>query len=263
MNAPRLDYDRTTYEDPGIVALYSETPALQPPEQTFLDALRPAIGDMDVLDLGVGTGRSARFFAPPAKSYLGLDYSSTMIERCRQQLPHFDFVLGDASRLDFVADASYDVVLFTYNGIDHLGLAGRQRALSEMRRVLRPRGKMLFSSHNTNFLPEIVERYRFRIGGGVRETLRSMKWSLVFNLHNPTLRFRLPLRVDIVNDGLHDFRTAGVCYIRPDVQITALRELGMDDIQCAENYSTAFIDGGDASVAMLPSPWVYYICRKP
>ena len=59
--------------------------------------------------------------------------------------------------LDFAADNSYDFVLFSYNGIDHLELPERERALSEMKRVLRPGGIMAFSSHNANFLPVVVD----------------------------------------------------------------------------------------------------------
>src|SRR5215207_6485792 len=108
---------------------------------------------MDMLDLGVGAGRTAWFFAPRVKTYLGLDYARTMIDRCNQDLPAYKFVVGDACRLDFAADNSYDFVLFSYNGIDHLELPERERALSEMKRVLRPGGLMAFSSHNANYLP--------------------------------------------------------------------------------------------------------------
>ena len=65
--------------------------------------------------------------------------------------------------LDFAADNSYDFVLFSYNGIDHLELPERERALIEMKRVLRPGGLMAFSSHNANFLPVVVDNYRFRL----------------------------------------------------------------------------------------------------
>ena len=56
---------------------------------------------------------------------------------------------------------------------------------------------------------------------------------MMFNLHNPTLRFRLPLDVGMVNDGLHAFKSSGICYIRPDLQAAALARLGMTDIRCA------------------------------
>jgi SAM-dependent methyltransferase len=168
-----------------------------------------------------------------------------------------------ACHLDFAADNSYGFVLFSHNGIDHLELPERERALVEMKRVLRPGGLMAFSSHNTNFLPVVVDNYRFRLRASLRETARSLKWMMVFNFQNPTLRFRLPLDVGMVKDGLHAFRSSGICYIRPDLQAAALARLGWTDIRCAMNDSAHFLDGSDPQVATFGSPWVYYRCRKP
>jgi SAM-dependent methyltransferase len=258
----RGDRDRDTYEDPAIVASYGRNPELQPPEQTLLDQLAPELAGMDMLDLGVGAGRTAWFFAPRVRTYLGLDYARTMIDRCRRDLPAYAFAVGDACHLE-LADSTYDLVLFSYNGIDHLELPDRALALSEMKRVLRPGGRMAFSSHNANFLPAIVDRFRFRVHDSARETARSLKWAIMFNWCNPTLRFRLPLAVGMVNDGLHSFRSSGICYIRPDLQVEALARLGMADIRCAGNESAAYIAGSEPVVAGLASPWVYYQCRKP
>jgi len=263
MKRRRGDRDRGTYEDPQIVSSYGRDRRLQPPEQTLLDELGPDLGRMDMLDLGVGAGRTAWHFAPLAKSYLGVDCARTMVERSQHDLPAYRFIVGDATDLDFAADNSYDFVLFSYNGIDHLELAEREDALAEMKRVLRPGGIMAFSSHNTNFLGAIVDRFRFRLQPSLRETARSLKWALMFNLHNPTLRFRLPLTVGMVNDGLHSFKSSGICYIRPDLQVAMLERLGMQDIRCAQNDDADYNQGSDPAVATFASPWVYYRCRKP
>jgi ubiquinone/menaquinone biosynthesis C-methylase UbiE len=263
MKRQRGDRDRGTYEDLEIVSSYGRNRQLQPPEQTLLDELGPDLGRMEMLDLGVGAGRTAWHFAPHAKTYLGLDYARTMVERCQHDLPAYRFVVGDASDLDFAGDNSYDFVLFSYNGIDHLELPDRERALAEMKRVLRPGGIMAFSSHNANFLGTIVDRFRFRLHRSLRETARSLKWALLFNFHNPTLRFRLPLGVGIVNDGLHSFKSSGICYIRPDLQVAMLERLDMQDIRCAPNDDADYNLGSDPVVATFTSPWVYYRCRKP
>lgn len=63
---------------------------------------------MEMLDLGVDAGRTAWHFAPQARSYLGLDYARTMVERRQHDLPAYRFIVGDASDLDFAADNSYD-----------------------------------------------------------------------------------------------------------------------------------------------------------
>ncbi len=66
---------------------------------------------MDMLDIGVGGGRTTRHFAPLARTYLGVDYSAAMIARCKREFPSFRFAVADARRLAFAADESYDLVL--------------------------------------------------------------------------------------------------------------------------------------------------------
>ena len=68
MKCQRGDRDRGTYEDPQVVASYGRTRELQLPEQALLDEFGPALVRMDMLDLGVGAGRTAWFFAPRVKT---------------------------------------------------------------------------------------------------------------------------------------------------------------------------------------------------
>ena len=258
------DRDRGTYDDPAIVAAYAREVDLQPAEIAIRDSL-PDLATLDMIDLGVGAGRTARHFAPRVRSYVGIDYAPGMVERCRRDLPGHRFEVGDACRLDGLADASSDFVLFSYNGIDHVGLDERALVLREMARLLRPGGTLAFSSHNANFLPRIIERFRPRlpIGEGLRPVARAVRDTLYFHWHNPTLRWRMPIAKGVVNDGLHNFRSSGICYIRPDLQVAQLAEKGLQDIRCLRHDVPAFIAGTDPSVRTLPNPWVYYACRKP
>jgi ubiquinone/menaquinone biosynthesis C-methylase UbiE len=150
------------------------------------------------------------------KSYLGVDYARTMVERCKQDLPSYSFVVGDACRLDFAADGSYDLVLFSYNGIDHLDLADRERALFEMKRVLRPGGTMVFSSHNSNFLPEIVDRFRWAHAardGAIAEMGAGLQSAQSDAALPPAARHRHRQRrasfVQVIGHLLHQARPAG------------------------------------------------------
>lgn len=250
------------FESRKIVDICATWKDLQVPERALLQQLRPDLLSIDLLDIGVGAGRTSRFFAPLVKSYLGVDYSNAMIERCRADLPAFNFALGDARHLDFVGDETYDMVLFSFNGIDNLGASDRKAALGEMRRVLRPGGLMVFSSHNSNYLPMIYDQFRFRIQPTPRATLRSFKRATMFWIKNLSLGNRLPLAVGRVHDGSYSFQSSPM-YVRPDIAVEELRHLGMIDISCAGDESDEFMAADDPRLPGYCSWWVYYVCRKP
>lgn len=102
-----------------------------------------APGGRVVLDLGCGPGVSALAFADgcPGDRIVGLDIAPAMLRRARDHDKgrRCDWLLGDAHRLP-VADASVDVV--TGHSFLYL-LPDRPRALAEIRRVLRPGGRLV------------------------------------------------------------------------------------------------------------------------
>lgn len=100
-----------------------------------------------ILDVGCGTGNLALIAKQRVGDGVvaGIDPSAEMIERAqrkarRQQLD-VDFREGYAQSLPF-ADASFDVVVNTLM-LHHLPSAVRSEALREMRRVMRPSGRLL------------------------------------------------------------------------------------------------------------------------
>lgn len=116
---------------------------------------RRATGDVlervprpDVLDLGVGTGRTAGLVADRAASYVGLDYSPAMIERARLAYPDLDLRVGDARDLGAFAAGQVSLTLFSFNGIDAVAHGDRAQVLAEIFRVTRPGGFALYSTLN-------------------------------------------------------------------------------------------------------------------
>lgn len=148
---PATDRTRATYEDEQVVAYYSRVQGLQRTEALLFEHhARPGL---EVLDLGVGAGRTTPRLAAGAARYVGVDYAEAMVRYCRQAFPGLRFEALDATDLSAFAEASFDLVVFSFNGIDSIpSWDARQRCLTECARVLRPGGVLLLSVHNAGYL---------------------------------------------------------------------------------------------------------------
>jgi demethylmenaquinone methyltransferase/2-methoxy-6-polyprenyl-1,4-benzoquinol methylase len=100
------------------------------------EAVRP--GDR-VLDAACGTGDLALAdHRAGALEVTGLDFSPRMLERARRKAPGLRFVEGDMLSLPF-ADASFDAATV---GFGVRNVSDLETALRELRRVLRPGGRL-------------------------------------------------------------------------------------------------------------------------
>jgi SAM-dependent methyltransferase len=141
-----VDANHGVFNADEVVASYSAMEGLTEAEGLIL-ASSPRTG-ADVLDLGVGTGRTTPALRGLGGRYVGIDYASGMIRAARQLHPNADLRVGDAAHLDDFGDATFDLVVFAYNGLDYLSDAQRRTCLAESYRVLRPAGTFVFSTHN-------------------------------------------------------------------------------------------------------------------
>ena len=90
-----------------------------------------------VLDVACGTGDlSIEIFEHTAGKVVGLDFCRPMLQLAREKTRRIDFVEGDALRLPF-ADGTFDAVTI---GFGIRNLASIEAGLTELRRVLKPRG---------------------------------------------------------------------------------------------------------------------------
>jgi SAM-dependent methyltransferase len=108
-------FARDHYEREDIARIYGQWIDLLPAERVHLEIYRDRIESRRVLDLGCGGGRTSPWLHALASYYLGLDYSSKLIELCRVHQPEFAFKQGNARDLVALGDASFDFVLFSYN----------------------------------------------------------------------------------------------------------------------------------------------------
>src|SRR5690349_8861924 len=127
---------------------YQRMTELQVPEAVILDCLRAEFAGKRILDIGVGGGRTTSHLLGISEKYTGIDYSSRMIEKCRARYPSQALSVCDVRDLSRFGTASFDFVMFSFNGIDCLSHEDRLKALAQIRTVLAPGGVFVFSSHN-------------------------------------------------------------------------------------------------------------------
>jgi SAM-dependent methyltransferase len=132
----------------GHLALRSYSDAVN---RRLLDAWLPGPVDgpllkTDLFDEAVGTGL-VDVLAARAEALVGIDVSHTVVEAARSRYPGLDTRQADVRRLPF-DDGSFAAVL-SNSTLDHFdSVAEIGIALDELRRVLRPGGRLLVTLDN-------------------------------------------------------------------------------------------------------------------
>lgn len=255
-NSSISNSNRDAFNDSGVVTYYKEYSRIQAPEKVIFAELDPKLPALRVLDIGIGGGRTTELLAPKAKHYVGIDYAQEMVDVAKQRFPNHDIRWGDATNLSDYADASFDVTLFSFNGIDCIGASERQKALQEMFRVTAPGGLVIFSAHNILAVPNL-NRVRFHRHPSVvwRRILRRMKFK---NLHGDLIANPAG-DIAFVKDGTHDFEVE-LAYVRPLWQLDEIKKQGITSVRCF-----ALSDGRELREKDLStdtSTWIYFVCVK-
>jgi SAM-dependent methyltransferase len=147
MAQPMRKTNLDTWNKPEVASYYAALNYLTPCEQSIFDEHLNA--GMAILDLGVGGGRTSPYLSSLASRYIGADYAEEMVAACRKKFPELEFQTVDAADLSRFASASFDAVVMAFNGIDNvIPDESRLCAWREMHRVLKPKGVLIFSSHN-------------------------------------------------------------------------------------------------------------------
>jgi demethylmenaquinone methyltransferase/2-methoxy-6-polyprenyl-1,4-benzoquinol methylase len=108
--------------------------------------LDKAVTDDDrVLDVGVGTGMLPEIAAGRSSLWTGLDYSGAMLAQAARKMAlrqwtNVGLTWGDARHLPF-DDGAFDAVVSSFV-LPHFSRDERSTILAEMRRVMRPGGRL-------------------------------------------------------------------------------------------------------------------------
>lgn len=148
------DVNLAYFSDPAIVLDYARAAVnvgLWNSEKILFEKFIPR--NAEILELGCGAGRVAFGLAKLGFGKItATDFSPPMIETAREinlrERADIVFSVADATGTPF-PDGSFDAAIFAFNGFQMIPRRERrERALREIRRLLRPDGIFIFTGHD-------------------------------------------------------------------------------------------------------------------
>ncbi|HEV7475481.1 MAG TPA: class I SAM-dependent methyltransferase [Pyrinomonadaceae bacterium] len=119
-----------------------------------------------ILDLGCGCGRVIRHLQPAADAELyGTDYNAKLIEWCKGNLKVGHFDVNDLTPPLSYSDGKFDFV-YALSVFTHLPEHLQRSWMNELKRVIRPGGYLLITTHGNYYLDQLspTEQARFQNG---------------------------------------------------------------------------------------------------
>jgi ubiquinone/menaquinone biosynthesis C-methylase UbiE len=284
---PEREEPRQYFRRADVVSEYAGFEFLLPPERAILEEIGPGLAEARMLDVGVGAGRTTIHFAPLVGEYVGIDLSPDMIDACRTRFAerpwNATFAVCDVRDLLRFASASFDFVLFSFNGIDTVGgRPDRLAAFAEIHRVSRPGARFCFSSSNLRFallrssVPAALWSFARRSPAaalrhprGLRRTVAdARRWRRL----NPALREAAARGEGLVVEDRprHEFSAEFYAspkarirtekyYIDPAKQVEQLVTGGFENVRTFDPDGRE-IDG--KALAAEANWWLYYLCAR-
>jgi SAM-dependent methyltransferase len=143
-----MDKNAAAYNSKQIIDWYTKLHEIIPVEKKVFESYHTVMKQGNLLDIGIGGGRTTRYLLNKCKTYIGIDYSKRFINSVKLIFPESDCFVMDARNLDEFESERFDFVNFSFNGMDYTDLEGRKKIFSEIARVLKPGGIFFFSTHN-------------------------------------------------------------------------------------------------------------------
>ena len=245
---------KRVYESKLFVEDYVTELELQKPESAILDELKSQLPNLRMLDIGVGAGRTTKYFAGLTKEYIGVDYSGAMIKICRLRFPLYRFEVADAKDLSRFHNEYFDFVLFSFNGIDSVDPQERLIILRQIRRVIRKGGYFCFSTHNLNSWWQ-GNPFRFS-NNPTKLSLSLYNFLLNRNLWQTKKQKRKKPQSAMIYHKYKNFLFRS-CFITPIEQIKQLRDTGFSEIKAYDLANGKIVSD---PTNMLDN-WVYFLSR--
>jgi SAM-dependent methyltransferase len=250
-----MDKNLSTYNSLPLLNWYKQLIALTPVESKLFEIHKDRLSQASVLDIGVGGGRTTRYLFPKCKNYIGIDYSEVFITSLKKDHPKLDLRIMDARDLSAFDSGSFDLVNFSFNGIDYVDLDGREKILSEVNRVLKPNGLFFFSTHNRHH--SSFNKYPWlhsenNLLTNVKTFLKSAPflYRKIKNKNNELFKKEFAL----INDSAHNYQLI-TFYSSPDFLVEQLLSSGFEE---PDLYNKA---GNKVRKEMLDD-WIFVSTKK-
>jgi len=250
--------NQNNWEQKWNVEYYSGLDYLFSPEKKLLDEIKIRPGFSRMLDIGVGGGRTTRHFAQAVADYQAGDYSKQMVESCIRRFgaefknARFDFL--DARDLKQYETGMFDVVLFSFNGIDSVSHDDRLKAFREIRRVVKTGGIFLFSTHNILAIPDL---YPFYFSLHPWRLFRSLYNFMMFRwINRAVLGCRSDNHLTLVDSRRF---TIANYYVQPQEQLRQLESCGFNGVQIMDMHGNTC--PADDPAMLKKNAWLHYWCQ--
>jgi SAM-dependent methyltransferase len=259
--------NRAAWSSHASVRSYaSESSWTDPGEQAAVEWVSAHCTNEPILDIGIGAGRTIPLMESISSDYVGVDYTPALLQRALERFPQADLRLMDARDMSSLPSNHFALAMFSYNGIDSVEYEDRVRILSEMARVVRPGGYLLFSSHNLHgpgygeTVWKLLPRFTLnpiRLGWRTLRSLRVLPIGLYNYWRHSRNNFNYGGYATAVG-AAHNFGIV-IVYMTLAEQRRQLGRLGLDlEIVFGSSDAQPILPDGDSD-----EWWLHYVAHKP
>ncbi|NJN86409.1 MAG: class I SAM-dependent methyltransferase, partial [Leptolyngbyaceae cyanobacterium SL_7_1] len=194
--------------------------------------------------------------------YVGVDYAATMVAACQKRFPSasqaLQFAVCDARDMSQFSDDSFDLILFSFNGIDYSSHGDRFKIFQEVSRVGKSGGYFCFSSHNLQAM-EREFNWRTQMSLNPVVTYTNLMMLALLRLFNRSLtltQLQTSTHATLVDES-HNFQLE-TYYIRPQAQVNQLQS-NFDHIRVF-SWTSGLEITEENQWRSNTDMWLYYLC---